>query len=85
MQEQYQQLMAEREGLQAQQELKLKECRRTTEAIEELTKQAHSELETAVAAFKELEDDVRKSDCRSSHCEDPLIDLCITTVAYSAK
>ena len=57
LQEQYEQLMAQREGYQAQQELQLKECRKYTEAIEEMVRQAHNEVERAEAAFKELEAD----------------------------
>lgn len=59
-QEQYEQLMAEREGFQAKQELKLKDCRKVTEAIEELTRQWNSELDVADAAFRELENDICK-------------------------
>lgn len=63
-QEQYEQLLADREGLQAEQAAKLHECKVVTEAIEELTKQANNELETAEAAFRELESDVCESDLR---------------------
>ena len=58
LQENYESIMLEREGMMADQDLKMKEIRSVEEAIVELTKQTEAEMAQADAAYKELRNDV---------------------------
>ena len=61
LQENYESIMLEREGMMADQELKLKDIRAVEEAIVELTKQTEAEMAQADAAYKDLRNDVCES------------------------
>lgn len=58
LQEQHDSIMAEREVMVAEYDLKLKEIRSIEEAIIELTKNTEAEMAQAEAAYKELRNDV---------------------------
>lgn len=60
LQETYSSLMSQRDALQAESDLKLKEIRGLEDAIAELSKNNDKEAAIAEAAFNDLKDDVGK-------------------------